>query len=210
MKMELLKNLELIDVQYTNENKKATLVFLDEERGEIREVNFNKQIYDNQKFVDDEEKAEKVNKWCADFFGLTFETLAQAIGERKDVFAYDNFNSLFEVSQVSKFDDDMVGQIFEVVVHEVLDDGKAIRIRFDYEDSTYESKMSYATFHEVRREWFVDPIKKVKQAEKFEKKFGFKVDDKEQLVGKVVMVEVKKAMGKWTYAEIKPFPKKKK
>lgn len=209
MKMILLENLELIDVKYENDNKKAVLTFLDEERGEIREVNFNKQSFDNGKYVDDPDKAEKVEKWSEDLFKLTYDTLAQAIGERKDVFAYDNFNSLFQVSQVSKFDNDMVGQIFEAVVHEVLDDGIAIRIRFDYEEKTYESKMSYSDYVEVRKEWFVNPQKRTKQYDKFEKKFGIKVEEKEKLVGKLVMVEVKKAMGKWVYCEIKPFPKKK-
>lgn len=207
--MELLNNLELIDVQYNNDNKKATLVFLDEERGEIREVNFNKQSFDNGKYIDDPEKAKKVEEWAKELFGLTFDTLAQAIGERRDVYAYDNFNSLFQVSQVTKFNDDMVGQIFEVEVEEVIDDNIAIKIRFKYEDNLYESKMSYADYVETRKEWFVNPQKRTKQYEKFEKKFGIKIEDKDKLVGKTVMVEVKKAMGKYVYSEIKPFPKKK-
>lgn len=207
--MKLLKNLELIDVQYANDNKKAVLVFLDDEHGEIREVNFNKQSYDNGRFIDDHEKAEKVEKWSKDLFGLTFDTLAHGIGEKKDVYAYENFNSLFEVTQVSKFNDDMVGQIFEAVVAEVIDDNIAIRMRFEYEGQTYESKMSYADYVETRKEWFINPQKRAKQYDKFEKKFGIKIADKEKLVGKTVMVEVKKAMGRYTYAEIKPFPKKK-
>lgn len=207
--MELLKGLELIDVRFENENKKAVLVFLDEERGEIREVNFNKQIFENNKYIDDADKAEKVEKWADDLFGLTFGTLSQAVGERKDVYAYDNFNSLFEVMMIEKFDDDMVGQIFEVKVAEVIDDGIAVRIRFDYEGKSYESKMSYSDYVESRKEWFVNPQKRDKQYDKFEKKFGIKIEDKDKLVGKTVMVEVKKAMGKWVYTEIKPFPKKK-
>lgn len=208
--MEILKNLEMIDVQYDNDNKKATMVFLDEERGEIREVNFNKQSYDNGKFIDDPDKAEKVEQWCKDLFNLTFDTLGQAIGERKDVYAYDRFNSLFHVTQIAKFEDDMVGQIFEVEVSEVVDDEIAIRIRFDYEGNTYESKMNYADYVAARKEWFINPQKRNKQYERFEQKFGIKVDEKEKLIGKTVMVEVKKAMGKYVYCEIKPFPKKKK
>ena len=37
--MELLKNLELVNVEYENEGQKAILTFLDEERGEVRTVN---------------------------------------------------------------------------------------------------------------------------------------------------------------------------
>lgn len=207
--MELLKNLELIDVQYSNENKKATLIFLDEERGEIREVNFNKQVYENNNYVDSEEKAEKVEKWSEDQFGLTFDTLAQAIGEKKDVYAYDKFNSLFEVSTITKFADDMVGQIFETEIEEILDDNIAVRIRFRYEGDLYESKMNYADYVESRKEWFINPQKQLKQYQKFIDKFHKDISQKDELVGKTIMVEVKKAMGKYTYAEVKPFPKKK-
>lgn len=208
--MELLKDLELVDVVY--EDKKATLIFLDEERGEIREVTWNKQVYDQEtsKFVDDAEKAEKVEQWAEEFFGLTFDTLAQAIGERKDVYAYDRFNSLYEVKMVAKFEKDMVGQIFETDVTNVNDDGKAIRIEFEYDGETYENKMTYAEYLEAKKQWFVNPVKQKKQYEKFEEKFGIPVENKAALIGQSVMVEVKLAFGKFVYADIKPFPKKKK
>lgn len=206
--MELLKQLELVDVTF--EDQKATLVFLDEDRGEIREVNWNRKSYDNGKWIDDPEKAEKVDKWAEEFFGLSFDRLAEAIGERRDIYAYDGFNSLYEVQMVSKFDESFVGQLLDVEVNEVTDDGRAIRIFFEYEGDRYESKMTYSTYMEAKKEWFVNPQKRTKQYEKFEEKFGFPVADKEQLVGRNVMVEVKKALGKYVYCEIKPFPKKKK
>lgn len=208
--MELLTQLELVDVTF--EDKKAVLTFLDEERGEIREVNFNKQSYDNEanKFIDDPEKAEKVEKWCQEYFGLTFDRLAEAIGERKDIYAYDRFNSLFEVKMVSKFEKDMVGQIMEVEVAAVEDDGKAIHIEFEYDGDTYESKMTYADYLEAKKQWFVNPQKQKKQYDKFEDKFGITVENKAELVGQKVMIEIKLAFSKFVYVDIKPFPKKKK
>lgn len=208
--MEILENLELVDVTF--EDKKAVLVFLDEERGEIREVNFNKQSFDNDanKFVDDPEKAAKVEAWCEEHFGLPFDRLAEAIGERRDIYAYDRFNSLFEVKMVSKFDKDYVGQIMEVEVTAVEDDGIKISIQFDYEGDTYESKMTYADYLEVKKQWFVNPQKQKKQYEKFEEKFGISIENKDELVGQKVMVEIKLAFGKFVYVDIKPFPKSKK
>lgn len=208
--MEFLEQLELVNVEF-EDMKKATLIFLDESRGEIREVNFNKQDYDkeSQKFIDSPEKAEKVETWCQEYFGLTFDRLAEAIGEKKDVYCYDKFNSLFPVKQISKFDEDMLGQIFETDVVHAEDDGKKISIQFEYEGNIYESKMQYADYLEAKNEWFVNPQKRKKQYEKFEDKFGLLVGEIDQLIGKTIMVEVKKAMGKWIYSEIKPFPKKK-
>lgn len=208
--MELLTQLELVDVTF--EDKKAVLTFLDEERGEIREVNFNKQVYDNDnnKWTDDADKAEKVETWCQEQFGLTFDRLAEAIGERKDIFAYDRFNSLFEVKMVAKFEKDMVGQIMEVEVAAVEDDGKAIHIEFEYDGDTYESKMTYADYLETKKQWFVNPQKQKKQYDKFEEKFDLSVENKAELVGQKVMIEIKLAFSKFVYVDIKPFPKKKK
>jgi hypothetical protein len=208
--MELLEQLELVDVTF--EDKRALLVFLDEERGEIREVTFNKQVFDqsNNKFIDDDEKAEKVEQWSQEIFGLPFNRLAEAIGERKDVYAYDRFNSLFPIDIIAKFDKDMVGQIMEVEVSEVVDDGKAIFIKFEYDGDTYASKMQYADYLETKKQWFINPVKQKKQYEKFEDKFSISIEDKDELVGQRVMIEIKLAFGTHVYVEVKPFPKKKK
>lgn len=209
--MELKEQLEIVDVNF-EDNKKCTIIFLDEEMGEIREVNFNRQKWDqdSKKFVDDEEKAKQVEEWCEEHFGLSFDRLAETIGERKDVYCYDNFNSVFPVKMIQKFDEDMVGQIFEVEIAHAEDDGKKISLQFEYEGELYESKMQYADYLEARKEWLINPIKRKKQYEKFEEKFGFLVGEIDKMVGKTVMVEVKKAMGKYIYTEVKPFPKKKK
>jgi len=206
---KLLQQAEIVEVNV--EDGKATLVFLDAEQGEIREVNFNKKAFDSgtKKWVDNEEKAAKVEGWISEYLGLTFDTVAQAVGQKHDVYCYEKFNSLFEVEQIAKFEEDMVGQILNVEVTGVVDDGNAIRIRFEYEGETYESKMTYSTFLEGKNEWFVNPQKRTTQYAKFEDKFGIKVADMQDLVSKTVMVEVKKAFGQYVIAEIKPFPKKK-
>lgn len=208
--MELLEKLELVDVAFDDNNKKCVLTFLDENRGEIREINFNRQIYKDEKWIDDEKQAEKVDLWCEEHFGLPFDRLAEAIGERRDVYCYDRFNSLHEVQIVEKFGDDMVGQIFEVDLCNAFDDGKKIALQFEYEGKLYESKMSYAEYFEPKREWFVNPIKQNKQYEKFLEKFQMPVTEIENMIGKTVMIEVKKAMGKHVYSEVKPFKKPKK
>lgn len=208
----ILENLELVEVNFEDNNQKAVLTFLDDSKGEIRDINFNRQKYNEaeKKYLPDAEKAAQVDEWCEEYFGLTFERLAEAIGERKDVYCYDKFNSLWEVKMLSKFDDDMVGQVFEVICTHAEDDGKKISIQFEYEDELYESKMQYADYLDVKKEWFINPLKQKKQYEKFEDKFGLLVGEVEQLIGKTIMVEVKKAMGKWVYCEVKPFPKAKK
>lgn len=209
--VKILENLELVEV--TIEDKKAVLTFLDADNGEIREVTFNKQVFKEGQFVDDAEKAEKVEKWCQEYFNLSFENLGQAIGDRKTIYCYDRFNSLFEIAQIAKFEEDMIGQIMSVEISEVIDDGQAVKIRFEHEGETYESPMRYAKFLELRGEFFVDSVLRQKKYDKFKEKFHIDIAAKEELVGKSVMIEVKKwsFSGKTgTWIDIKPFPKKKK
>lgn len=209
--MELLKDLELVAVDYENNGKKAVMTFLDKERAEVRRVNFNLQAYDSAKatYVDDADKAAKVAEWCETYFGTTFENLGSQIGVKKDVYAYDNFNSLWEVDVTEKFSDGDVGEFFSTTISEITDDGNAVRIKFPYNGKTYESKMTYATYVEAMKAWFVDPQKKLDTYRKFKEKFQTNIEDKDSLIGKQINVEVKKAFNKYAYADIKKFPEKK-
>lgn len=202
---ELAKDLELVAVEYDQGGQKAVLTFLDAEQGFIRDVNFNKQNYDQDagKFVDDPEKAERVEKWCQDFFGLTFDKLTDAIGEKKDVYVYDGFNSLFESTQVDKFPKEWVGQIFNTTIESVEDTGQRISIKYKIEDKLLETKLQYSEYVEALKKWFVNPQKKEKQFAKFEERYGIPFEEKDKLVGKDVMVEVKLAFKKFPYGEIK-------
>lgn len=205
---ELRKNLELVDVTYENNNQKAVMTFLDEERSEIRVVNFNKQSYNGEKYVDDPKKAEKVEEWCEEYFGLDFANLQQAVGTKHDIYEYERFNSLFHVDIVEKFTEDMQGQIFDTTCTEVIVDDTAIRIRYQIDGKTYESKMTFAQYIQSKKAWYPDPQKKVNTFARFEKKFGIPVEQAEQLVGQRLLVECKKAFNSF-YGDIKAFPKTK-
>ena len=207
--MELREKLELVDVEY--DGKKAIMTFLDKERSEVRVVNFNKQSYDDtaNKFVDDPEKEQKVEEWCDKYFETTFDKLQDKIGSFHDVYVYEKFNSLWECQTVEKFTADQLGQIYQTAIKEIVQDGFSIRIRYDIDGSTYESKMTYGEYIENLKQWFVDPQKKAAVLEKFKKKFGVSIDQKDELIGMDLIVEVKCAFKKYYYGDIKPFPAKK-
>jgi len=205
--MELLKDLELME---TSENDgKLTLTFLDEEHGEIREVFFNKNIYDSDssKFVPDKAKAEKCEQWCNDYLGTSFDNAVQAIGQKHDVYCYDKFNALWECEEIEKFKKEDENKIFETEIDEIIDDGNAFKVKFKHEGKTYCSKMSYSEYLEKLKKWFVNPQKKQKQLVKFENKFGVPFSEKDSLIGRKIMVEVKVAFHKFPYADIKKLPK---
>lgn len=207
--MEIRKDLVLVSVEYENEKKKAVLTFLDREKKQVRVVNFNRQSYRDNKYVDDPEKAAKVDEWCREHFDTTFNNLGNMVGTKKDVYCYEKFNSLWEIEQIEKFTPDMVGNIYQTEVREIVVDDYFIKIRFDIEGKTYESKMTFGIYMKDSREWFQDPIKKEMQYKKFEEKFHVPVEQKDRLIGHPLMVEVKSAFGTNYYGEIKKFPTKK-
>lgn len=204
--MELRKDLKLVAVDYENGGKKAVMTFLDEERKQVRVVNFNKQVYQDNKYIDDEDKANKVDEWCETFFQTPFDKLETKIGVKKDVYCYDRFNSLWEVEQVEKFTADMAGQIYQTEVKEILVDDYFIKIRYVIDGKTYESKLTYGIFMKDTKTWFQDPIKKDAQYQKFLDKFHVTVENRAALIGHPLMVEVKTAFGSNLYGDIKRFP----
>lgn len=207
--MEIREKLELVAVDYENGGKKAVMTFLDAERRQVRVVNFNQQSYKDGKFVDDPEKTEKVTKWCEEYFNCKFEELASKIGTKQDVYCYDKFNSLWEIDQIEKFTADMVGQIFQSEIKEITVDDFFIRIRYEIEGKTYESKMAFGTYFKATKEWYQDPVKQKAQYAKFEEKYHVPVEEKDKLIGHPIMVEVKSAFGTNYYGDIKKFPQRK-
>lgn len=207
--MELRKNLQLVSVEYESNRQKAVMTFLDKERRQIRVVNFNRQVYADGKYVDDAEKAAKVDQWCADYFQCGFDDLPNCVGQTKDVYCYEKFNSLWEVEQIEKFTVDMVGQIYQTEVKEITVDDYFIKIRYEIEGKTYESKMSFGVYMKESKEWYQDPVKKESQYQRFLEKYHVPVEEKDKLIGHPLMVEVKSAFGNNYYGDIKKFPTKK-
>ena len=205
--MEIIKNAELVEVTYENDNKKVVLTFLDREAGEIREVNFNRQSYKDGKYVDDPNKAAKVDEWCSEYFGTKFGKLTDCIGVKKDLYAYPKFTSLFEVDMVDKFTEKEKGKIYQTEIKEVLVDDLFIKIRYEADNLLRETKYTCCKFIESMKQYFPDPVRKEKEYEKFKEKFGVSVENADELVGAMIIVEVKSAFNKYFFGEIKDMPK---
>lgn len=205
----LKKDLELVEVERDEKLPKATMTFLDAEAGEIREVSFNKNSYDpdSKKWIEDAEKAQKVEDWSQEYFGLTFDQLENAIGTKHDIYCYDKFNSLFPVKQVAKFKEEQSGQIFTTEITGIEDDGIKIAIFYEIDGETYQTKYTYAKYMEQTKQWFPNPNDKTKKLAKFKDVFNVPFEEKDSLIGRSIMVEVKSAFGKFYYGEIKKLPR---
>lgn len=199
----LRKDLELVEVAYDNNGKKAILRFLDEKNAELLEVNFNKQSYINGEFTDDEKKAEQAEKWCKEYFDCSFDELKTKEGVKKDVYKYKKFNSLWPADIVNKFDKKDKGKIFESEIKGIVDTGEKISIKFEYEGKTYEKNFQYTEQVKSTGKWYVNPQEKDRQFERFEELFGVSVENSDKIIGKPIMVEIKIAFNKYAYADIK-------
>lgn len=209
MAEQIMKDLECVEVELSENKKKAVLTFYCEELGEIRQVQYNQQIYDNGKYVDSKEKEESIEKMIGEELGLTFATIDKAVGMKKDVYCYDTFNSLHKVDQINKFTKDMQGEIYQTEIKEIRSDDYGIHISYEIEGKTYESKMMHGKYMDSMKKWLKDPQKKAKVFKKFEEKFLVPVEKADTLIGHPIMVECKTCFGTNWYGDIKRFPKKK-
>ncbi len=207
--MELLKDLECMEVEWSSNDKKVTFTFFDENTGEIREVNYNKQAYKDGKYVDDPERAERTEQMLLEDIGLDWEHADLMQGQKADVYCYEKFNALHPVDEIVKFADDQLGEVYQTTIKEIIDGDYAIKIRYEIEGKVHESKMTHGKYIESMKKWARNPQKEQQVRDKFEKKFGVPVADRDVLIGKTIMVEVKKAFGSFLYGDIKKLPKAK-
>ena len=208
------QKLELVEVAYDESGKKATLTFLDELEGIVREVQLQTQGYDEskKKFIDDPEKEEKVKGYVKDVFGTEFDEINSKVGNEYDVYIYDNFNHIVEFNIPNKFDPEDVGQIFPCTIVDVIDNQSMnkIEITVEVDEEHYLVNMPYSKRLNINGEpkYFKDPDKLERQKKTFEKKFGVPFEQRSEIIGEQTFVEVKK-FGDNTYGDIKALKKSK-
>lgn len=194
--MEIIKEAQLVDVQ--ERDGKITMSFLDTDR--VFEVKWNKKVYDNtlNDWAESKEKEEKVEEWCNQYFGCKTKDLKKQIGTKKDVYYYDTYCSLWQ-SDI-KFTKEDAGKSFQTTIDSIEVTDAEIGIYYYWEENKYKSKMSFN--QKVGDQFFLNPMKKKKQFEKFEEKFGVPVEEADSLIGKPILVKVQSAFKKYFYGEI--------
>lgn len=202
----MTKYTQLPLVEVSKDDNQIVCYFIDKANGIALDVKFRLKKYDQkkQKFVDDETQYQRTVNSLQEYFGVGIDNIEDAIGQEHDVFAYDNYNALWESDK--KFDTDMAGQILQGTIKDVFDTDTGIVIKLDYDGDTYRSNMKFT--EKVGDEFYIKPQKKKRQLDAFVNKFGMPVEDGKKLIGTDVHFEVK-AIGPNTWIDIKPLPKKK-
>ncbi len=210
--VKFLGELELVEVKV--EDHSADMTFLYEELGEIREVRWYIDRYEDKKWVKSDEQREKFENNCESILKIAPDKIEDAVGNKYAVWEGEKYCYLWEPQEIEKFEADMVGQILNAEIVEINEYEAVIQIKLNYEDKIYQSKMNFGKWIQAMKKSLPDPQKKQRQLEKFEEKFHVPFDEKDSLIGTSVMIEVKKnnmdSTGKNpTYIEIKALPKKK-
>lgn len=196
--MQVYPQLELVSVQDSPE--KVTMIFLDDEHGEIHNIIWRKQKFNSQtqEYEEDESKLDQVKGWAEQYFGLPLENLYDAIGTKMDVYAYDTFDSLWESDK--KFDPKTdVNQVFNTTIKSIDLKEDGITIHYEWKGDTYGSNMKFT--EQFNGKFYPNPQKRARQLRKFEEKFHTSIDNKDDLIGDSIMVTVRK-VGKYAYGDI--------
>lgn len=207
---EYLGKLELVAVD--TKDSGVELTFLNGES--IRTVKLNRKAYDSasNKWVESEEQAEKFNNNIREYLHVTPDTIMEAVGQKFDVWEAENFCALWEIKTLEKFPADWVGQILTGEIAEIREYDSKAQIIINFEGKEYGSNINYGSYVASLKKSLVDPQKKKQQMKKFEEKYGVTFENREELIGRDIMFEVKKnnmdSTGKNpTYIETKAFPK---
>ena len=186
---------KLVDV--TEQDGKITLMFLANDR--VYEVGWNKKAYDSAlgQFVESEQKEAQVEEWSQNYFKCATKDLHDVIGTVCPLYSYDTYCSLWE-SQV-KFTKDDDKKTETTVIDDIDVTEEAILIFYQFGGQKHRSRMGYST--KVGNDYYQNPIKRKKQFANFKEKFGVPVEEREKLIGKKILVTVKKAFNNY-YGDI--------
>ena len=127
------------------------------------------------------------------------------MGVSRDVYVYDNFCSLWEsedIQRAKKFDGPIKG-IIKTQIENIYLDNVGIHVEYKYNDELYESKYTTSEFIKDLKKWVRDPDREARAYKRFKEIYGVDFSQKDQLIGREIQVQVKKAFSSY-YGEVLP------
>lgn len=205
---ELIEGCELIEANVID-GSRLEMKFYDQEGDRLLTVKFNKQVWDSdaKKFVADDKKAAQCEEWCQKYFGCSFDDVPEAANMivYKDVYKYENFNSLWEVDMTdrpAKFTEPVKG-IIKTAIEKIVVDQVGIHVQYKYNDKLYESKFATSVWVDKMHRFIPDEEKTKRAMLRFKDTFGVEDPKDESLIGRSIQVQVKKAFNSY-YGDILP------
>lgn len=218
-----LGELELLMVDKGKDDHVTTFKFLHDETNEIREVVFFKDTYDSEvkEFKPDADQYEKYVKNLETYLHVTPDTVYDAVGKKFPVWAGEKYDYMWEPTEFYEFPTQFKGQNFDAVIEDIwYDESKegtpqeqtrvTFVLKLKEHGKLVKSNMNWGEWVPSLKRSFSNPRKRYMQMQNFEEKFGVLFENRNEIIGKDVKIEVKSYNfnGKsGTYVDIKPFPK---
>lgn len=201
MENKIIENAELVEIK-KNEGK-IIFTFLKDDM--IYEVNWNQKAYDPtlNSFVESEQKEAQVEEWCERYFGCPSDELESQLGTKHTVYVYDTYASLWESE--NRFSKEDNGKSFRTEIEDIAVTDTEIKIYYRWKDNDNKKFSSKKGFtQKVGDAYYLNPMRKRKQIENFERDYGVSIDEAEKAIGHEILVKVKCAFGKHYYGEVQP------
>nr|DAP03592.1 MAG TPA: hypothetical protein [Caudoviricetes sp.] len=209
----MAEQIKLQVLQVENEEMTLGLQMAPEDLSTVHEVKLWKQDWDaeKKKGVPNEETYAKYLENLKEFLGLeddSEESLDSLVGKEFDVYQSGNKVTLWEPQTLAKAPEDAVGELWNCEVVEIRHYDSMLQVVLKTDEKPNERfgvKFNFGTWIKAKNIAIPNEVKRVKQAERFEKLTGLKFEDAEEFVGRSVMVEVKKndLTGEGTWLDLK-------
>jgi len=195
-----VRKLEVFKVEMNEAKTDAVILCVDREANNMFEPRLSKTKYDEASgtYKPDAGMAEFTEKICQEVFGCAFEDLASKIGEKVDVYVYDDKSSFYPMKSYPKTDvipTDLVGKIKKGIITDILQDDKGTIVYIEYEGMKFKQNFIWAKYDMDTSTWFIIPTQKPKKAAKFVGTFGVTMENAPKLIGKEIMFEAKNYFG---------------
>lgn len=216
--MKKLNNLELVETVKNDKNNQLNLLFFDELEGLIYEVKFNKEKYNKHtgKYEQSDEQEAWANDQLIKELGFGWNNIEQAIGQKKDIYVYDDrerpFNSLWESKSLAKPDEDFYNEHItgvETTIKDISDTGVGFTVFFEIDGNDYKTNnplsggsFTYSDWIDSRKAYFPNANKLIQAKKNFKKIFGCDIEDADKFIGSKILVVPAKA-GKTVYLKFK-------
>lgn len=170
---------------------------LNDEQTEVLELTLYKQTYENGEWIDDQEVTEKYFTALQDVFGIMDDSeLEDDLMDKEVELFVDEEKGKAYIEEPKSLDLvkpelDNVGDIETGEIVEVIDfDTKRI-IVIDVDGKRFGVNFGYGKFHPKLEKYLVSKVDEIKKHQKFKDLTGHEWDDKDSIIGKTAMLEIK-------------------
>lgn len=209
----MAEQIKLQVLQVENGAMTLGLQMAPEDLSTIHEVVVWKQDWDSDKKVGipNEETYDQFLKNVDEFLGVkedSDEAFEALVGQEFDVWLNGTKVTLWKPQTLAKASEDAVGELWSCTVVDIREYDAMLQVILESDELPNEQlgvKFNWGTWIKAKEISIPNPAKKIKQAERFERLTGLKIEDAKQFIGRSVMVEVKKndLTGEGTWLDLK-------